>query len=59
MDRLTENLRHAVSRLLRDRGFAVVTIGTLALGIGANTAVFSLVKAALLSPLPGSSYLKQ
>ena len=52
MDRLSRNLRHAVSRLLRDRGFAAITIITLALGIGANTAVFSLVKAALLSPLP-------
>jgi putative ABC transport system permease protein len=52
MDRLSLNLRHAVSRLLRERGFAAITIVTLALGIGANTAVFSLVKAALLSPLP-------
>ena len=52
MDRLSRNLRHAVSRLLRDRGFAAITIITLALGIGANTAVFSLVEAALLSPLP-------
>ena len=46
------DLRHAIARLVRDRGFAAVTIVTLALGIGANTAVFSLVKAALLSPLP-------
>jgi putative ABC transport system permease protein len=52
MDRLSRDLRHAASRLLRDRGFAAITIVTLALGIGANTAVFSLVKAALLSPLP-------
>ena len=52
MDRLSQNLRHAISRLIRDRGFAAITILTLALGIGANTAVFSLVKAALLSPLP-------
>jgi len=50
MDRLSQDLRHAIARLLRDRGFAAITIVTLALGIGANTAVFSLVKAALLSP---------
>lgn len=47
-----QNVRHAVRNLLRDRGFAAITVLTLALGIGANTAVFSLVKAALLSPLP-------
>ena len=52
MDRLTQDIRHAFARLIRDRGFAAITIVTLALGIGANTAVFSLVKAALLSPLP-------
>ena len=52
MDTLTRDLRHAFARLIRDRGFAAITIVTLALGIGANTAVFSLVKAALLSPLP-------
>ena len=52
MDALTRDLRHAFARLIRDRGFAAITIVTLALGIGANTAVFSLVKAALLSPLP-------
>jgi putative ABC transport system permease protein len=60
MDRLSpfdfaqgrQDLRHAIARLVRDRGFAAITIVTLALGIGANTAVFSLVKAALLSPLP-------
>ena len=52
MDAIARELRHAFARLIRDRGFAAVTIVTLALGIGANTAVFSLVKAALLSPLP-------
>src|SRR6188768_1733436 len=52
MDRLSQDLRHAIARLVRDRAFAVITIVTLALGIGANTAVFSLVKASLLSPLP-------
>ena len=52
MDRLSQDIRHSFARLIRDRGFAAITIVTLALGIGANTAVFSLVKAALLSPLP-------
>src|SRR5688500_19508283 len=52
MDALTRDLRHAFARLIRDRAFTVITIVTLALGIGANTAVFSLVKATLLSPLP-------
>jgi putative ABC transport system permease protein len=52
MDRLAQDIRHCFARLIRDRGFAAITIVTLALGIGANTAVFSLVKAALLSPLP-------
>jgi putative ABC transport system permease protein len=47
-----DRLWHAVRTLRRDRGFAAITIVTLALGIGANTAVFSLVKASLLSPLP-------
>ncbi len=52
MDRLAQDIRHSFARLIRDRGFAAITIVTLALGIGANTAVFSLVKATLLSPLP-------
>jgi predicted permease len=51
MDALARDLRHAFARLVRDRGFAAITVVTLALGIGANTAVFTLVKAALLSPL--------
>src|SRR5688500_17077077 len=52
MDSLLRDIRHAFVRLTRERGFALITIVTLALGIGANTAVFSLIKAALLSPLP-------
>src|SRR5271154_4963561 len=38
--------------LFRDRGFAVVAILTLALGIGANTAIFSLIYGILLKPIP-------
>jgi predicted permease len=52
MDAFVRDLRHGFARLVRDRGFAAVTILTLALGIGANTAVFSLVKSTLFAPLP-------
>ena len=47
-----KDLQYAVRSLLRTRGFALTVILTLALGIGANTAIFSVVRGVLLKPLP-------
>ncbi|WP_263358053.1 hypothetical protein [Acidicapsa ligni] len=47
---LSANLRYAARQLLRARMYTSITIITLALGVGANTAIFSVVQAVLLQP---------
>ena len=52
MSSVISDLRHGIRLLLRAPGFSIVAIATLALGIGANTAIFSTINDVLFRPLP-------
>ena len=52
MDTFRQDLRYSIRSLLQKPGYALIVILTLALGIGANSAIFSFVNALLLTPLP-------
>jgi len=52
LSRLRRELRHGARRLARSPGFTIASVLTLALGVGATTAVYSLVYSTVLSPLP-------
>src|SRR3954447_25316409 len=56
MDTVMQDMRFALRQLIKNLGFAVLAIITLALGIAANSTIFSWINSTLLNPIPGIAH---